>query len=148
MGSDRFRRALDENGSDEQLAVADVLVTGAELLDRLEGQTEETARLRGRLAAVESALEAERKTRRRLGQSLEEERAARLAAETGIEAERDARIALEEQLETCEATAVKLHEQVTLTWAQLSVAERELAWARRPVWRKVFRLPPVEEEDA
>jgi hypothetical protein len=145
MVGDRFPRGLGEGGSGTQTAVADVLVTGVELLDRIERQAEETARLRVRLESVESALEAERKTRRQLGQMLEREREARVVLDRKLEAERDARVGAEDALEHCEAAAVKLHEQVKLTWAQLGIVERELAWARRPVWRRVLRRPPREE---
>jgi chromosome segregation ATPase len=145
MVGDRFPRGTGEGGSGGQTAVADVLVTGIELLDRIERQAEETARLRVRLDAVESALDAERKTRRRMGEMLEREREARTVLDGRLEAEREARVSAEDQLEQCEAAAVKLHEQVKLTWAQLGIVERELAWARRPLWRKALRRPAREE---
>src|SRR5262245_17311091 len=145
MVGDRFPRGTGEGGSGAQTAVADVLVTGVELLDRIERQAEETARLRVRLEAVESALDAERKTRRRMGELLEHEREARSILEVKLEAEREARVVAEDQLENYEAAAMKLHEQVKLTWAQLGIVERELAWARRPLWRRALRRPPREE---
>jgi hypothetical protein len=145
MVGDRFPRATGEGGSGAQTAVADVFVTGVELLDRIERQAEETARLRVRLEAVESALDAERKTRRRMGELLEHEREVRSVLDVRLEAEREARVVAEDQLENCEAAAMKLHAQVKLTWAQLGIVERELAWAQRPLWRKALRRPPREE---
>jgi hypothetical protein len=35
-----------------------------------------------------------------------------------------------------------LEQQVEITWAQLAIAEQELLWARRPLWRKLLRRPP------
>src|SRR5262245_11210648 len=145
MVGDRFPRGTDDSGSGVQAAVAEVFVTGSELLDKVERQAETMARLRLRLEAVESALDAERKTRQRMGDMVTRERRARAALEGKLETERAARVALEDQLESCESAAVKLHHQVKLTWAQLDVAERELAWARRPLWRKALRRPPRQE---
>ncbi len=60
--------------SQASAAANDIRVSGADLLDRIERQSEELARTQVRVEQLESALDAERKTRRQLGRALADER--------------------------------------------------------------------------
>jgi hypothetical protein len=111
----------------------------ADLLDRLERQATEIARLEDRARALERALAAERQARRRLARTLEEERKAAVATPR-----RSRGSPADEELERLRRAAVAAEEQVRLAWSQLRATERRLAWKERRLWRKLLRRPPAQ----
>ena len=112
------------------------------LLDRLERQAADTGRLEGRVQTLERALKAERDARRRIADTLKRERKAAEALHTRAERARAEHASAAEKAERMRQAAAFSEQQVRLVWAQLSEAERRLAWRSRPLWRKLLRRPP------
>jgi hypothetical protein len=112
------------------------------LLARLEHYVAESGRLLERVDSLEGRLRAERKTRRRLAEILRRERvAAKALADRAehAEAAHTAAVAENEGLKDAVATS---EQALQSAWSQIAGMEQQLAWARRPAWRKLLRRPP------
>ena len=116
----------------------------ADLLSRLESQAEENGRLAEKVSALERVARAERDSRRRLTETLKHERrAAEALHEHAQRVEGELAAKTEEAAELEES--LRLSDQQKLAaWMQLAEAERELAFERRPLWRKALRRPPKQ----
>lgn len=109
-----------------------------ELLRRVREHASHAEELQSRLQRAETALGRERDARQRAERALAAERVGRRAAESAARAAEDDR----ERLERARSNMTLLEHQVQITWTQLAISERELLWARRPLWRKLLRRPP------
>jgi hypothetical protein len=113
------------------------------LLDRLERQAADTGRLEGRVQTLERALKAEREARRRIADTLKRERKAAEALHQRAERAAAEHVSAADEAKRARQAAAFSEQQVRLVWAQLSEAERQLAWKSRPLWRKLLRRPPA-----
>ena len=127
-----------------ELAEAPALtIDPAEVLSRLEHHVAEAGRPHGRLDVVEETLERERTARRRLVQTLKNERRVAEALKSRAERAEEARDSAAEELEQTKKLAAAAQHQLQLTWSRVADLESALAWAQRPLWRKLLRRSPA-----
>jgi chromosome segregation ATPase len=115
-----------------------------DLLGRLEAQAEENGRVQAKAESFERVAKAERDARRRLSDRLKTER--RAAEDIHARAEvAETRVAAQaEEIERLSGALSMAQQQAQLTWTQLSEADRQLALAARPLWRKLLRRAPKD----
>jgi chromosome segregation ATPase len=119
----------------------DVEPEPSELLGRLERQAAESGRLVGHVEALEGALETERDARRRLAATLKRERKAAEALHGRAQRAEAAEATQAEELERLRHELAAAEQQSQVVWMQLAEAERQLAAASVPLWRRVLRRP-------
>jgi predicted RNase H-like nuclease (RuvC/YqgF family) len=118
-------------------------LTATELLHRVEELAEELTRARGSVEALTKAVEAERSARSELeaAAAKERSRSRKLAAHVRqLTRAQDAERAVElvEALERADA----LERQLGEAWGRIEQLRIQLAWATRPLWRRLLRLRP------
>jgi membrane protein involved in colicin uptake len=114
----------------------------SDLLTRLEHQAAECGRLHERIDALEQRVRAERDARRRVIETIRRERiAAKRLAERAERAEASAATLAEENARLQSAAAAS-ERAVEAAWSHIVDVEFQLAWATRPLWRKILRRIP------
>jgi hypothetical protein len=134
----RFARAQDARHRGP-VAAGDEGVPASELLRHIEEQAELIARARLREKELTKALERERAARVRLTEELarERSRARRLSLQLGEHGPSSEGV-LAEALERAEALEVQLGQ----SWDRIGQLNIQLAWANRPLWRKLLHRRP------
>ncbi len=120
-----------------------VEVDPAGLLERLESQAVEAGRLAGRVDALESALRTERDARRRAIETLKRERKAAEAIAERAEREAAGHASAAAEVERLRGVVATGEQQLQIMWSRATHAEHQLAFAERPLWRKLLRRPPA-----
>ena len=59
------------------------------------------------------------------------------------EAAEAAALSQAEEVERLREASGIAEQQIQVLWMRLSEAERQVAFAQRPLWRKLFRRPPA-----
>lgn len=118
-------------------------LTATELLHRVEELAEELTRARASLDALTKAVESERSARSELeaAAAKERSRSRKLAADVRrLTRTQDAERAVElgEALERADA----LERQLGEAWGRIEQLRIQLAWATRPLWRRLLRRHP------
>jgi predicted RNase H-like nuclease (RuvC/YqgF family) len=134
----RFVRAVDAPSDKET-------VSTGELLTRVEEQAKEITTLRMKLASAAKTVKAEREKREKLTSTLkagkveaEDLDAARATAKYERGARLDAESSLTLTLDRCDSLELELEH----VWAQVEELNEQLAYATRPIWRKLLGRPP------
>jgi predicted RNase H-like nuclease (RuvC/YqgF family) len=134
----RFVRAVDAPSDTEA-------VSTGELLTRVEEQAKEITTLRMKLASAVKTIKAEREKRDKLTTALkagkveaEDLDAARATAKYERSARFDAESSLAQTLDRCDGLELELEH----VWDQVEELNEQLAYATRPVWRKLLGRPP------
>jgi hypothetical protein len=120
-------------------------LTAAELLRRVEEQAEELARARASAEMLTNAAEAERNAAAELEATLATERAKsrKLAAHVRqLARARDADAGGAAELAEAIERADALEQQLGQAWGQIEHLRIQLAWATRPLWRRLLRRRP------
>jgi conjugal transfer/entry exclusion protein len=111
----------------------------AELLDRLERQVAELTELKARVGSLESALEAERKTRAEMAERLtaERDRVKKLHGElSSLGADEKEVARLRDELARERQSALSLGAQLEQAWTQLNALKAAQSHGRGPFRRK------------
>ena len=139
----RFAREGDPAVS--SLPAKEETLSATELLHRVEELAEELTRARASVEALTKAVEAERSARSELQATAAKERAKsrKLAAHVRqLNRAQDVQTAgtgeLAEALERADALERKLGE----AWGRIEQLRIQLAWATRPLWRRLLRRRP------
>jgi chromosome segregation ATPase len=129
----RFARSPDPRSAGQ------IAVTGEQLLDRLERQSQEAVRLRARLEQLEQELESERRQRLELADALDREHTERNRAEQALASEGDegARAQqLEVELERAREDVFVWRTELGEAWATINTLQQRLDGHRRVLRRK------------
>jgi len=139
----RFGRAGDAGV--RSIPAEDATLTASELLQRVEELAEKLARAHADVEALTSTVEAERMARAEVEATLAKERSK--SRKLGTQVRRlsrtqNADAAGAEDLVEALERADALEQQLGQAWGQIEHLRIQLAWATRPLWRRLLRRRP------